>query len=534
MRLRAGGMLLLVGSLLLAGAGRAEAQDLATCVELALARVPGLAADKARALAAEQGIGVAFAGYLPRLDLSLSGHYGWRDEPTISDRFATHYLEGEARLELRQRLFDGGVTAYGVDAASYEAEAARHVAENAAESLAAEVAMAYLDAYAGEQSVAIAAASLSDLRRLAGLIQQQTAAGLLTPADQAQLEGRVALAAADLAEAEGRRQVAAARLEALTGEPIALLVLPALPSDRLPANPSLALERALLGSPWLAEAAAESRARLVQQAQAYARYWPALDLVIAGRATENLDGIEGQGAEALILLELRWTLLDGFGREAEARRLGALGASAHDEMLDRRRRLQGRIDRAFAQMSEGTARLAALEPAVAASRDTWRLYRDQFAIGRRSLIELLDARLDLERAEQRRLTALLLAPRAAFDLGAALGELRLWLVPQAVEGLPVDAVASLPRELVLAAGTTTAPPVNVATGRLLASLGSDDLPAVSGEPPVEIQPPVAGKLGAGPDLATLSAALLQAAATLDAKTLLQPGVAYATQRETAD
>ncbi len=534
MRLRAGGLLLLVGGLLLAGGGPAVAQDLATCVELALARVPGLAADKARALAAEQGIRVAAADYLPSLDLSLAGHYGWRDEPTIGDRFAAYYLEGEARLELRQRLFDGGVTAYGVIAASYDAEAARQVAENRAESLAAEVAAAYLDAYAGEQSVAIAAASLGDLRRLLGLVQQQTSAGLLTPADRAQLEGRVALATADLAEAEGRRQVAAARLEALTGEPIHLLVLPPLPSDRLPESPRAALERALLASPWLAEAAATQLARLAQQDQADARYWPELDLVIAARATDNLDGIDGQGAEALVLLELRWTLLDGFGREAEARRLGAQGAGAHDEFLDRRRRLQGRIDRAYAQLSEAAARLAALEPAVAASRDTWRLYRDQFAIGRRSLIELLDARLALERAEQRRLTALLLAPRAAFDLGAALGELRHWLVPQAVERPAGGAQASLPWGVAPVDGVVVAPPVNAATGRLLASLGSDDVSGGQAPLPVLVQPAVAGKLGAGPDLATLSAALLRAKPEGRGGSLLQPGVAYENLRETAD
>ncbi len=503
----AAGLLLLVCWLPLCSGGAARGEDLAGAVELALARVPGLAAAKARAQAAGEAVRIAAADYLPSLDLSLAGRYGWRNEPTLIDRFSANYLEGEATLELRQRLFDGGLTAFGLAAAQADAEAAGHLAERTADDLAASVVEAYLAAYAGEQSVAIAAANLTDLRRLLGLVQQQEAAGLLTPTDRQQLQGRVALAIADLAEAEGRRQITAARLAALTGEPILLLSLPALPRDRLPADRGAALERALLASPWLAEAAALSRARTADREQGRARFWPAIDLVLAGRATNHLDGIEGQSAEALVLIELRWTLFDGFGREAEVRRLGHLGAAARGELLDRRRLLQGRIDRDFAMLAEGAGRAAALQPAVAAARETWRLYAEQFSIGRRSLLELLDARGDLARLEQQRLTAELLGPRAAYDLGAALGELRLWLTPQAV-ALPPAAQSTH-----LLPPVSPAPSVNAMTGQLLADLGAADLPYAEAPAPlftgtVAIAPPTPGKLGAGPSLASLTAALL--------------------------
>ena len=488
----------------------ARAQGLEVAVELALERVPGLAAARAEAAAADAGVRAAFADYLPRLDLEVGGGFGWRDEPTVNDRIATHYFESEATLELRQRLFDGGVAAGGLAAARGEADAAGFAAELAAEDLAFAVAEAYLAAIEGEQAVAIAAAGLRDLRRLLGLVGEQEAAGLLTPADRRQLEGRVALTQADLLAAEGRRQVAAARLAALTGEPLDLLTLPDLPAGQLPADPAAALERALRGSPWLAEAAALGRARAGERDRGAARFWPELDLVVAGRVSDNLDGADGQGAEALVLVELRWRLFDGFGREAELRRLSQLTAASHGELLDRRRQLEGRILRAYAALDEARARLAALETAVQAARSTWQLYGQQFAIGRRSLLELLDARRELARLEQQRLQATLLAPRAAFDIGAALGELRLWLRPGSV-ALPSAPTAEAERQ----PGTR----VNALTATLLADLGASDL--ATGQPlpqpkpaPVAVAPAQTGKLGAGPSLADLTRALLaQATAT---------------------
>jgi len=487
----------------------ARAQDLGTAVELALARVPSLAAARAEAAAADAGVRAAFADYLPRLDLEVGGGFGWRDEPTVNGRIATRYFESEATLELRQRLFDGGVAAGGLAAARGEADAAGFAAEMEAEDLAFAVVEAYLAAIEGEQAVAIAAASLRDLRRLLGLVAEQEAAGLLTPADRRQLEGRVALTQADLLAAEGRRQVASARLAALTGEPLDLLTAPDLPAGQLPAGPAAALERALLSSPWLAEATALSQARVGERDRGAARFWPELDLVIAGRVSDNLDGADGQGAEALVLVELRWRLFDGFGREAELRRLSHLTAASHGELLDRRRQLEGRILRAYAALDESRARLAALETAVQAARITWQLYGQQFAIGRRSLLELLDARRELARLEQQRLQATLLAPRAAFDIGAALGELRLWLRPGSVALPPAPAA-----EAGLEPGTRA----NALTATLLADLGASDLamaplPFQRGLAAVAVAPAQAGKLGAGPSLADLTLALLAQAAT---------------------
>jgi adhesin transport system outer membrane protein len=507
------------------GRPAARAQGLEVAVELALERVPSLAAARAEARAAAAGVRAAFADYLPRLDLEVGGHFGWRDEPTVNDHIATQYFESEASLELRQRLFDGGVAAGGLAAARGEAAAAAFAAELAAEDLAFAVVEAYLAAIEGEQAVAIAAASLRDLRRLLGLVAEQEAAGLLTPADRRQLEGRVALSQADLVAAEGRRQVAAARLASLTGEPLDLLTLPQLPAGQLPADPAMALDRALLASPWVAEAAALGRARQGERDRGAARFWPELDLVLAGRVSDNLDGADGQGAEALVLVELRWRLFDGFGREAELRRLSHLTAASRGELLDRRRQLEGRIVRAYAALDEAKARLAALETAVQAARATWRLYGEQFAIGRRSLRELLDARRELARLEQQRLQATLLAPRAAFDIGAALGELRLWLRPGSVTlpaGPGTTPAATIPAGTIPAgetdlagAGAAAAPGarVNAVTATLLARLGASDLapspsPAPRASQAILVAPPVAGKLGAGPTLADLTLALL--------------------------
>lgn len=471
---------------------------LAEAVASALAHDRGVAAADLRLTAAEAEADGAYAGYLPRLDLQLSSGYGWielREDTAFSEG---SYWSNQAVLQLRQRLWDGGSTSGRLEAAEAGIEIATAETALAAEALAFETVEAYLDTVAADAFVRQSGQNLEAHRQILNLVGQQEQAGTITPADRVQVEGRVALAEATLAQARGRLAVAVARLQSLTGlafSPEAArgevspgLALPALPLARLPATPAAAFARALAGQPELAVATADTRRRGAEIKAAEAANWPTVDLVLLGRAATGLPGFDGPLVEGVGIVQLRWRLFDGLGTEAEVRRLSALRAAGGYELEDRQRLAAERIARAFARLDGLAGRLSALEAALAAQEQTVALYRQQFAVGERSLLELLDSRRELDRLRRVALSALVERARSVYALAREMGELRAWTLGSGGSvALPPDQ-AALPLEAAPGGNAVSLP-------LLLASAGaSDSVPAFESArlepPPVVPGPPV--------------------------------------------
>jgi len=494
-RLRFG---LLTALALLAASRPAAALTLAEAVAAALLRHGGVAAALDREAAAEAGVEAAYAGYLPRLDLLVASRYGWIDLEAPSDSRVGGYWENEGRVQLRQRLWDNGRTALEVAAAEASVAGRAAGVDLAADKVALDTVEAYLAACEAVGRVALAQRDLADHRAYRALVRQQEAAGLLTLADRQQSEGRLALAEADLLAEQGRLAVAEARLASLLGWPADRLELPELPVVRLPPDGAAALRVALLASPLLAEAAAEIERRRAERAAADTLLLPTVDLVLLGRAAHELDGLEGSLLEFVALVELRWTLYDGYGSQAETRRLSSLSGAATAELADRRRRIAGRIEQALAELRGLEARLPHLAEAREAQRATLAGYRRQFDIGERSLLDLLDARRALTDIERRYLVAEVGRLRAAYRLAHAMGLLRDWIADPSAAGLAPEPSAP---------PAPAAPPLPATAlpGPLLAAHGTSDEQAAAAPVVAPLLVAATGKHGNGPPLAQLVA-----------------------------
>jgi len=507
-RWRAFGGALGLAALLLFAARDPLADELARAVELALARNAGIEAAAARVDAALAGERAAFALYLPAVDLSLRGGHGWEPAALVPDWRLDSYWEGEARLELRQRLWDAGRRDALMDRAQADTAAAEARRAAAEEDLALRVALAYLDGVdaAGRQALLIAA--IADLRGLGGTIEQQIAGGVSTVADRYQLATRLDFLAAELARAAGDRASAEARLQSLTGETAFAFLQPPFPAQRLPADGREALQRALAMQPTLDEARALIAAGDAARAAAEADFWPILDLVVVGRLAAHPAGLDDSREELLALLQLRWRLFDGLGRQAMENRRTHEAAAAGFQFAERQRRLEVEIAQAFARLAMLDRRQPALAAADQSALRTFRLYREQFGIGERALIDLVDARRELLTRSVETLGGEVERLRAAYDLAFAMGELRLWL-----SGAPPLQSRAMPAPLQLAwAGPIVALPAEgvVVSAAVAVAVAARTVPAtLPGLPPAPIVGPVvAGKIGDGPGLSELAQRIL--------------------------
>ena len=496
--------------LLLSPGGRAD--ELGQAVDLALARNAGVVAAGLRMEAAEAGERAAFALYLPTLDLSLRGGHGWEPASLVPDGRLDSYWEGEARLELRQRLWDGGQRSATLDEAAAGTAAAAARRTQAEEELARRVVEAYLDGAAAAERLGLLRLAVADLQDIGGMIEQQIAGGYATASERYQLATRLDFLAAEIALAEGERAAAEARLFSLTGQGTFAFVLPLFPAGRLPADSQTALERALSAQPTLAEARALIDASEAARAAVEAEFWPTLDFVVVGRLAQHPAGLADSREELLALLQLRWRLYDGFGRRAFEDQRSHEAAAAKFELAERQRRVEGEIADAFARLAMLAQRQPALVAATDAARTTFRLYRQQFGIDERSLLDLVDARQELLARSEEALQGEIDRLRAAYDLAFALGELRLWLTEAAPAQQTLGDVETPASVQLASAGEVVPAPVDAvpvsAAVALAVAARSPPTPILPAPQSPIVAPAVAGKLGSGQDLAELAQEIL--------------------------
>lgn len=382
----------------------AAAADLPETVAAALAFRPDLQRQGALAAAAEAAVEAALADYLPRIDLSLATGWQFSENPTTraSDGpTGVNQWHKTALLEGSQLLFDGFGTPYRVERAEAELAAARGERRELAELVAIEVVQAYLDVQRNEALVAVAAANLESHRRLLGQVQVQAAGGQVTDADLAQARARAAFAEAALAERlGGLARAIAVYVERVGAAPDGLVEQDA-PQDLRPAGESDAIELALAGHPSLAVGRAMVAGGTAEVGVAESSYWPRLDLTARGSVLNDIDGIEGSGGRAEAGAELAWNLYAGGGDQARIDQAEAQLAASGYELEERARRVREEVAVAYRELLAAEAVLPPLRDHAEAARQVFAGYRQQFDIGRRSLLDLLDAQGELFNAQLR-------------------------------------------------------------------------------------------------------------------------------------
>lgn len=311
-------------------------------------------------------------------------------------------------------------------AARADADAARADLAGASLTVAAEIAITYLDARELEARLAVSAARIRTLAELDRLVRQRYAAGIAARLETDQVAADLATARAAIPALETAREAALNRIDVLTGrQPGAAAAslgagqIPETPAIATPDPPAALIRR----RPDLVAAERAVAAADARVAAAIAGYYPRITLSglvgllaggIGGLFAEQSIEAAGGGVVSGQMFDFGRTRagVDGARartREAVARyRLNALGAAAEVEdglFAVKRRRTEAR-------------ERATSAAALARARDAARL---AYRAGAVSLIEALDAERRLQAAQEGAATARAATARAAVTLYRALG-----------------------------------------------------------------------------------------------------------------
>ena len=109
------------------------------------------------------------------------------------------------------------------------------------------------------------------------------------------------------------------------------------------------------------------------------------------RGGHDIDGFEGKTTDLQALAVVRWTLFNGGIKEANVREQQQRENEVHGRLFERTRAAEEDVRSAWSRLQNQTALASELETQGRISDDLLLSYREQFNIGRRSLLDVLDA-----------------------------------------------------------------------------------------------------------------------------------------------
>jgi adhesin transport system outer membrane protein len=332
---------------------------------------------------------VALSSYFPRLDVVADGA---RESSKTPVRERDRYRPDSGRFTLTQMLYDGFATRQEVSRLDHGMRARYHEFELAAEEMALEAVQVYSDVLRRQELVALAQDNHAQHRRIYGEIEQRVVAGVSRRVDLEQAEARLALAETNLLIESSNLHDVSVRFERVVGElPASGLARPELPVARIPEEPAAALVTAYRRHPRLKAARESLGAAHAERRSKNSPFLPRLDLRLSRQLDEDTDGIEGSFRKSRAELVFSYNVFSGGGDWAERKQFQSRAASALELQELACREVRQTLVIAHHDIGSLRAQLEYLNRNQLAIGKARLTYRQQFSIGQRTLLDLLDS-----------------------------------------------------------------------------------------------------------------------------------------------
>lgn len=347
-----------------------------------------------------EAIDVARGGRLPKVDAEATVG---RTEDRISTRSpqsASLDRNGMA-LTITQLLWDGQALTNEIGRLDFERQARWFELLDTTEQTALEVARAYIDVLRMRRLVDLAEDSYVQHRVVHQQIQSRVRAGVGRGVDLEQAAARLALAESNLTTETANLHDVVARYLRLVGEaPAQRPGRPAGLSAALPASAQQAMTMALRNNPAISATIATMRSARAQGKERESAFLPRVEAKVRAGTGRNFDGVPDQKNDVNAAVTLNWNLFNGFSDQARVRQQAHLISQAADLRDKACRDARQTAAIAFNDVAKLADLIAALDRNVLAIEKARDAYRQQFEIGQRSLLDLLNAENELYTARR--------------------------------------------------------------------------------------------------------------------------------------
>jgi adhesin transport system outer membrane protein len=392
-------------------------------VRMTLQRHPELLLSEAQSRGAESQAREAQAQRAPKL--VLSGNAGFDRQKINAARLTNNYEQSQAQARLTMPLLDHGLTA--------QIEQRRHASVGAdwklvdkREDLMLRTLETYTEMLRAHRLLKLSQDNLAMHREYVQQVKAIAKLDLGRAADLPAAMGRVALAESVNTSRLARLEQVRLEFQSLTG----LSLVQEFPTLS-PFAPALTLDEAyqaaLKASPALQVARADIESARQGVLLAKAPYRPRVSLDASAKIGRDWGGVKGQQSDIYLGLQAEWTVPSGgaYGHAVQAASEGEVATRyAYEKARDE---LQLRVSTAWFDFLAHSQSLGSYTDYVNHAEAMVDASRKQFKIGRRSLLDVLNAENELFTARSNKLTSELDQIKAAWRLVGLQGQLAVVL-----------------------------------------------------------------------------------------------------------
>ena len=349
--------------------------------------------------ASVEEVGVAFGGYLPRVDVVAGAGREYIKEPVFSG--SKTYNEGYYNrtgwlVSLNQMLFDGFATRNEVKRLNKAQLVRYYELLEAIDNVALEAGRAYLDVLRYRFLVDLAEDNYVQHRATFEQLLRRTQSGVGRRVDLEQAASRLALAEVNLTIETANLHDVTARHQRIVNEaPRRVAFPPELIGRAMPASQKAALEKMFKENPAVLAAQENIEAAEYDIAVRRAAYFPRVDFRARADNSENTLNVIGDRVNNVAEVVVTYNLFNGGSDRARERQYTERRNLAVDLREKACRDTRQTLSIAYNDVQRLRDQVSFLNLQVSLVEKTRDAYRDQFNVGQRTLLDLLDTENEL-------------------------------------------------------------------------------------------------------------------------------------------
>jgi len=376
-----------------------NAQNLEVCVMEVLSTNPVVIERLKNYNATKQDIDIAKAGYYPKLDLSLGIGY----EHTTKDNAATkagandkfEYTVYQNSLTYTQNIFNGFSTHYQINNEKMRSIAAAYNYVEKANAIAFEMVDNYLQVLKHKELLDNEKENVEINKEIFEKVQKLYDSGLTTLSEVNKIESSLSLAKSNYVVQENTLLDYTYHLHKVLGryldydkmqKPTQELIIPETIEEAtqisMQNNPSLLVSK--------------YNVKLAQSVykESKSTFYPKLDIELSQTLNKNLSAVEGQDDRSRAMLFLSYNFFNGFADSSSIQRnISNIHKEVQLKNTLRRDVIEG-LNLSWAAKEKLSEQLVHLEKYKDYADKTLSLYKKEYDLGRRSLLDLLSAQGD--------------------------------------------------------------------------------------------------------------------------------------------
>ena len=420
-------------------------------VQDTLDKNPNMQKDIGNYRAVKYDLDKAESGWKPNVDFRADVGYEHTDKNyEINNGLdaTSELVRNSASIVATENLFEGFATEYDIKEQKSRILSSRFNTLQNANALALRSSEVYIEVLRQKSLLDLFEENVNSHERIYGLIREKTEAGSGRRSDVEQSEGRLALAYSNYIAQVNNYQDSIVNFErvygeALTSSSLELPLAPSLPADTYSGlwtiaqqyNPTLLLERANI------------QVQEARYTKDKGNYYPSIDLELAAARDENVQGYEGTNTNARGMLKLYYNLYRGGSDEAIRLQNLEYITVQKESFNEQQRAVREKLKLAWLTHQITFRQIRCIRMHVEYAKKTAESYAQEYQLGRRSIVDLLNAELEYNDARKQLKNAQSDVLFARFRILEAIGLLNYALSTN-IEGkidaeLPQDVTMSL-------------------------------------------------------------------------------------------